>query len=124
MLKTKDNLFAICKNLQIDVSRSCKKDKIISAILRRKNQSKNIILTHHHRERIELNGAGYRGIDVTSLRTASRLEEPSISTMQTHIAANIGKAMNGIERRLSNNLTACVSETKRQSTQLQEELVA
>ena len=124
MLKTKDNLFAICKNLQIDVSRSCKKDAIISAILRRKNQSKNKILTHHHRERIELNGAGYRGTDVTSLRTASRLEEPSISTMQTHIAANIGKAMDGIESRLSNNLTACVSETKRQSTQLQEELVA
>ena len=124
MLKTKDNLFAICKNLQIDVSRSCKKDAIISAILRRKNQSKNIIPTHHHRERIELNGASYRGTDVTSLRTASRLEEPSISTMQTHIAANIGKAMDGIESRLSNNLTACVSETRRQSTQLQEELVA
>ena len=124
MLKTKDNLFAICKNLQVDVSRSCKKDAIISAILHRKNQSKNIILTHHHREKIELNGAGYRGSDVTSLRTASRLEEPSISTMQTHIAANIGKAIDGIESRLSNNLTACVSETKRQSTQLQEELVA
>ena len=32
--------------------------------------------------------------------------------------------MDSIESRLSNNLTACVSETKRQSSILQEELVA
>ena len=32
--------------------------------------------------------------------------------------------MDGIESRLSNNLSACVSETKRQSALLQEELVA
>jgi hypothetical protein len=44
--------------------------------------------------------------------------------MQTHIAANIGKAIESFDNRLSNNLTACVSVTKNQSTLLQEELVA
>ena len=44
--------------------------------------------------------------------------------MQTHIAANIGKVIKSFENRLSNNLTACVSVTKYQSTLLQEDLVA
>jgi hypothetical protein len=32
--------------------------------------------------------------------------------------------MDGIESRLSNNLTSCVSETRKQSTMMQEELIA
>jgi hypothetical protein len=44
MLKTKENLFEICKNLQIDIARSSKKDLIISSILSRKTGSKMFFL--------------------------------------------------------------------------------
>ena len=123
MLKTKENLFAICMNLHIDISRSSKKDVIISAILQRNTRFKSV--HPHQREQIDMHATGSRVTDVSSLRSA-RLEEPSNNTtMQNQITANIGKAMDSIESRLSNNLTACVSDTtKRQSSILQEELVA
>ena len=68
---------------------------------------------------------GSRVSDVSSPRSSAirAVEEPSINVMQTHIA-DIEKAMESFENRLSNNLTACVSVTKNQSTLLQEELVA
>ena len=122
MLKTKENLLAICMNLHIDISRSSKKDVIISAILQRKTRFKSVL--PHQREKIDMHATGSRVTDVLSLRSA-RLEEPSnTTTLQNQITANIGKAMDSIESRLSNNLSACVSETKRQSSILQEELVA
>ena len=122
MLKTKENLFAICMNLHIDISHSSKKDVIISAILQRKTRFKSVL--PHQSEKIDMHATGSRVTDVLSLRSA-RLEEPSnTTTMQNQITANIGKAMDSIESRLSSNLTACVSETKRQSSILQEELVA
>ena len=123
MLKTKENLLAICMNLHIDISRSSKKDVIISAILQRKTRFKSVL--PHQREKIDMHATGSRVTDVLSLRSA-RLEEPSNTTtmMQIQITAKLGKAMDSIESRLSNNLTACVSETKRQSSILQEELVA
>jgi hypothetical protein len=124
MLKTKENLFEICKILlQIDITRSSKKDLIISSILSRKTGSKNVL---PRRERNEVHVTGSRVSDVSSSRSSAirAVEEPSINVMQTHIAANIGKAMESFENRLSNNLTACVSVTKNQSTLLQEELVA
>ena len=120
LLKTKDNLLTICSNLHIDIARSSRKDVIISAIMDRKDRS-NYLLPP--REKIELRAAGSLTTEVSSMRSTV-MEERSNTTMQKHIAANIDKAIDGIESRLSNNLTACVSETKRQSTMLQEELVA
>ena len=58
------------------------------------------------------------------MRSAGLGELTSTIITQNNIAANIGKVMDGIESRLSNNLTSCVSETRKQSTMLQEELIA
>ena len=125
MLKTKENLFEICKILQIDIARSSKKDLIISSILSRKTGSKNVLPRRRERNEVHVT-TGSRVSDISSSRSSAirAVEESSINVMQTHIAANIGKAMESFENRLSNNLTACVSVTKNQSTLLQEELVA
>ena len=121
MLKTKENLLALCNNLQIDISRSSKKDVIISAIMHRKDRSKHVLPS---RERIELHATDSRVTEIPTLRSAGLGEFTSNVITQNNIAANIGKVMDGIESRLSNNLTSCVSETRKQSTMLQEELIA
>ena len=98
-----------------------KKDVIISAIMHRKDRSKHVLPS---RERIELHATDSRVTEVPTLRSAGLGEFTSTIITQNNIAANIGKVMDGIENRLSNNLTSCVSETRKQSTMLQEELIA
>ena len=65
MLKTKEKFFAICMNLHIDISRSSKKDVIISAILQRKTRFKSVL--PHQREKIDMHAKGSRVTDVLSL---------------------------------------------------------
>ena len=67
MLKTKENLLALRNNLQIDISRSSKKDVIISAIMHRKDRSKHVLPS---RERIELHATDSRVTEVPTLRSA------------------------------------------------------
>ena len=116
MSKTKDQLLNLCTSLKLTISRSSNKKALVDEILCNKRDTP---------KRLNM-----RSITVRE-DTGSQIsrEGGANNIVQSHMVDNIGKVMDGIESRIINHLTACVSggnqsKSSSLSNMQQDELVA